>query len=167
VSVEPPRQFGIVSEPPGVREFLKSEAEMPVGWIGVPEAFDSTKVRETGIDPHAGARRDQQGFSLPDRLCCPSDLIILVHIGRLSLPDARKKSLELCSKRTEVYPERSIVMSEVQPTMTGLEFRFEEELSSVPGLHRKFREIEHSPSATPQKETEQDKAVEEAMILGV
>jgi len=57
-------------------------------------------------------------------------------------------------------------MSEIQPTMTALETRFDEELSTVPGWHSEFMELEHSHSATEQNDTGQDKAVEQAMILG-
>ena len=57
-------------------------------------------------------------------------------------------------------------MSEIHPTMTALETCFEEELSSVPGWHSEFMELEHSRSAAEQSDTEQDKAVEQTMILG-
>jgi len=47
-----------------------------------------------------------------------------------------------------------------------LETCFEEELTSVPGWHSEFMELEHSRSAAEQSDTEQDKAVEQTMILG-
>jgi len=57
-------------------------------------------------------------------------------------------------------------MSEVQPTKTALENRFDEELSTVPGWHSEFMDIEHAHSTKERKGTKQEKAVEEAMILG-
>jgi hypothetical protein len=59
-----------------------------------------------------------------------------------------------------------VVMSEIHPTMTALEICFEEELSSVPGWHSEFLELERSHSAKEPRETEQDKAVEQTMVLG-
>ena len=57
-------------------------------------------------------------------------------------------------------------MLEVHPTMTALETCFEEELSSVPGWHSEFLELDHSHGAEEQKETQQDKVLEQTMILG-
>ena len=57
-------------------------------------------------------------------------------------------------------------MSDIQPTMTALETRFDEELSTVPGWHSEFMDLEHAHTATDQTNTERDKAVEQAMILG-
>ena len=57
-------------------------------------------------------------------------------------------------------------MPEVQATMTALETRFEEELSSIPGWHSEFRNFERAHSVRDKRGTKQEKAVEEAMILG-
>ena len=84
----------------------------------------------------------------------------------MDVTPAREKSLEFCLEETEAYSERSIVMSEIHPTMTALENCFEEELSSVPGWHSEFLELEHSHSAREQNATKQDKAAEQTMILG-
>jgi hypothetical protein len=56
-------------------------------------------------------------------------------------------------------------MSEVNPTMTGLEMCFEEELTSIPGWHSDFLELEHSHSDPEPDETQQDKTVAALMLL--
>ncbi len=57
-------------------------------------------------------------------------------------------------------------MSEVHATMTGLETCFEEELSSVPGWHSELKDLEHEKMPAQTKDTKQDQAVEESMVLG-
>jgi hypothetical protein len=58
-------------------------------------------------------------------------------------------------------------MSEILHTMTGLEACFEEELSKLPGWQSEFMQFEQSRNVEQPVETEQDKAVEENMLLGV
>lgn len=59
-------------------------------------------------------------------------------------------------------------MSEVQHTMTGLEARFEEELSTLPGWRLSREEFRDAPPADVETrpESDRDRAVEAAMILG-
>jgi hypothetical protein len=57
-------------------------------------------------------------------------------------------------------------MPDVNPTMTALEFRFDEELSEAPGSISEFMQLKFPQDAGERIETEQDKAVVEMMILG-
>ena len=59
-------------------------------------------------------------------------------------------------------------MSEVHIQMTALESRFEDELAEqIPGWNRVDEGIEPAHGSRPLKVTEQEKKVEEAMVLGV
>ncbi len=63
VAVKAPGKGGIALKVGRIGSFDKGEAELTVGWIRVPEAFIAAEIRETGIDPHAGAGSDDQRFS--------------------------------------------------------------------------------------------------------
>lgn len=58
-------------------------------------------------------------------------------------------------------------MMEVHATMTALEARFEEELSSIPGWHSDLEKMEHAHGEQQPERTGRDETVEESMVLGV
>ena len=57
-------------------------------------------------------------------------------------------------------------MPDIQAPITALELCFEEELSHVPGWHSQFLELEHSHNPERHIDTDEDKLVEESMLLG-
>ena len=67
VSKEAPRQMRISAEPVRIRHLLESEIKLLKRWIRPPKAVNATKVRQSGIDAHSGARADQQSVSLADK----------------------------------------------------------------------------------------------------
>lgn len=66
VSVEPPGQGGVLDEPPGVGHVDEAQAQVAVGWIGVPEALIAAEVGQARVHAHAGSGGDDEGGGLRD-----------------------------------------------------------------------------------------------------
>ena len=66
VAIKPPGQRGVVMEVRRIGNFLEGNPRLSEGWISLPKTFFATKVRQTGIDAHPGARRYQQGIGMRD-----------------------------------------------------------------------------------------------------
>jgi hypothetical protein len=56
---------------------------------------------------------------------------------------------------------------EVHAPMTALESRCEEESAKIPGWHSELEKVARPKDTRKQEESKKDRAVEEAMILGV
>ena len=67
--VESPRQARLAAEGFRVRHVLESQATLAEGRVGLPETLRSAKVRQAGIDPHAGAGGDDNSVRAGDGIC--------------------------------------------------------------------------------------------------
>ncbi len=76
VTVERPRESGVLFIPRRVGHFLKREAKLRKGRVRAPETLRAAEIRQPGIDPHAGTGSDQQRVSGLDRLGSLPDLTL-------------------------------------------------------------------------------------------
>ena len=79
VTVEAPGEPRVVLEGGGVGDRLEVDAGLAEGRIDAPETARPAKVRQAGIDAHAGAGGDQQRVGLGDPARGAPDIGVVVH----------------------------------------------------------------------------------------
>src|SRR5262249_21543777 len=66
IPVETPGQFRIAGEPAWVGEGYKIESQLLIGRVSAPQPLRAAKVRQAGIDSHAGAGANEKGVRRGD-----------------------------------------------------------------------------------------------------